>query len=46
MDVGPDGTVYGLELLDASKQLAKGAFQELEVENEESGERRRVPLPF
>ncbi len=46
MDVDADGTVYGLELLNARKQLAKEDFQELEVENEESGERRRVELPF
>jgi hypothetical protein len=30
----------------AQKQLAKGDFGELEVENEESGECRRVELPF
>ena len=46
MDVDADGTVYSLELLNAQKQLAKGDFGELEVENEESGECRRVELPF
>ncbi len=46
MDVGEDGTVYGLELLNAREQLRTGALRELEVENEESGKKTRVSLPF
>lgn len=46
MDVGPDGTVCGLELLNASKQLRSADLAELEVEDEESGETTRVPLPL
>lgn len=46
MDVGPDGTVYGLELLNASEQLRSADLAELEVENEDSGETARVSLPL
>ncbi len=46
MDVGPDGTVYGLELLDASEQLRSADLAELSVEDEESGEITRVSLPL
>jgi uncharacterized protein YuzE len=46
MDVGPDGTVYGLELLNASEQLRSADLAELEVENEDSGETTRVSLPL
>ncbi|HET6569460.1 MAG TPA: DUF2283 domain-containing protein [Rhodothermales bacterium] len=46
IDVGPDGSVYGIELLNAREQLRSGGLALLEVENEESGERTRVALPF
>jgi uncharacterized protein YuzE len=46
MDVGPDGTVYGLELLNASEQLRSADLAELSVEDEESGETKRVSLPL
>jgi hypothetical protein len=44
--VGPDGTIYGLELLNASEQLRRADLAELEVENEDSGETTRVSLPL
>jgi len=46
LDVGPDGEIYGLELLNAKVQLRAANLAELEVENEESGETTRVRLPF
>ena len=46
MDVGSDGTVYGLELLNASEQLRSADLAELEVSDEESGETTRVALPL
>lgn len=46
MDVGPDGTVYELELLNASEQLRSADLAELEVQDEESGETTRVSLPL
>jgi len=45
VDVGPDGTVYGLELLNANHQLAVGPQGELVVINESSGARTAVKLP-
>ena len=46
LDVGPDGTVYGLELLNANDQLRTAGLAELEIENAESGETTHVKLPF
>lgn len=46
MDTGSDGTVYGLELLNAKEQLRTANMQELEVEDEESGEKTKVALPL
>jgi uncharacterized protein YuzE len=46
MDVGPDGTIYGLELLNAREQLRSADLAELEIENEDSGETTRVSLPL
>ena len=46
LDVGSDGTVYGLELLNASEQLRDGDLAQLEVADEESGETTRVALPL
>ncbi len=45
IDVAPDGTVYGLELLNANRQLAVGPQGELEVINESSGVRTAIKLP-
>ncbi len=46
MDVGPGGTVYGLELLNAEEQLRSADLAQLEVSDEESGETTRVALPL
>ena len=46
LDMGPDGTVYGLELLNANEQLRTAGLAQLEIENLESGETTRVKLPF
>jgi len=46
MDVGPNGTVYGLELLNAREQLRSADLAELSVKDEESGETTRVSLPL
>jgi uncharacterized protein YuzE len=42
MDVSPDGTLVGIELLNASGQLGGG----VEVEDQESGEVTRMSLPL
>jgi hypothetical protein len=42
--MAPDGTVYGIELLNANDQLRGDAMSELVVINEATGERAEVPL--
>jgi uncharacterized protein YuzE len=37
IDLAPDGTVYGIELLNANEQLALGADGKLVLVNEEHG---------
>lgn len=45
IDLAPDGTVYGIELLNANEQLAGGGTARmLTVFNESSGERAEVRL--
>ncbi len=44
IDIAPDGTVYGIELLNANAQLAGGNGGELIVVNETSGESSRLKL--
>lgn len=44
VDLAPDGTVYGIELLNANEQLRTGDAGVLVVINEELGQRREVPL--
>ena len=44
IDLAPDGSVYGIELLDANRQLARGDEGKLLVQNEESGERHELDL--
>ncbi len=44
LDIGPDGTVYGIELLNANEQLARGDGGDLVVINEATGEQAEVPL--
>lgn len=44
VDVAPDGTVYGIELLNANQQLRSEDGGNLVVVNEALGLRREVPL--
>lgn len=44
VDLAPDGTVYGIELLNASAQLQAEDNGALVVVNEALGRRREVPL--
>ncbi len=44
VDIGPDGTVYGIELLNANEQLKTNAESSLVVVNEASGESVTIPL--
>ncbi len=43
VDIGPDGTVYGIELLNASEQLGKGGL--LEVTNDATHRSAEFKLP-
>ena len=45
IDMGPDGKVYGIELLNANHQLGADRLGKLIVVNEESGESTEVELP-
>ncbi len=44
VDIAPDGTVCGIELLNANEQLQREDMGELIVINEETGERTELPL--
>ena len=44
VDLAPDGTVYGIELLNANEQLRRGGMGELVVINEATGSRAELPL--
>ena len=44
VDVAPDGTVYGIELLNANEQLQRDDTGELVVVNEATGEHTNLPL--
>jgi uncharacterized protein YuzE len=44
VDIAPDGTVYGIELLNANNQLQRADMGELIVINEATGEHTEVPL--
>jgi uncharacterized protein YuzE len=44
VDIAPDGTVYGIELLDANHQLRSEDHGNLIIVNEAIGERREIPL--
>ncbi|MGE3152325.1 MAG: DUF2283 domain-containing protein [Nitrospiraceae bacterium] len=46
IDLAPDGTVYGIELLNANVQLAREDAGELVLQNEATGERTAVKLPI
>ena len=44
IDLAPDGTVYGIELLNANEQLRTGDAGKLVVINEALGNRQEVSL--
>jgi uncharacterized protein YuzE len=44
VDLAPDGTVYGIELLNANQQLGREDKGDLVVVNEATGQRVELPL--
>ena len=44
VDVAPDGTIYGIELLNANEQMQQEDAGELVVINEATGQRSELPL--
>jgi uncharacterized protein YuzE len=46
VDIAPDGTVYGIELLNANEQLQASDDGALVVINEAVGERQLIPLTW
>ena len=44
VDLAPDGTIYGVELLNANEQLRAGDAGALVVINEALGQRQEIPL--
>ena len=44
VDIGPDGTVYGIELLNANDQLRAEDNGKLVLVNEAKGERAEIPF--
>ena len=44
VDVAPDGTVYGIELLNANEQLRTGDGGQFVFINEAAGQRQAIPL--
>ena len=46
VDIAPDGTVYGVELLNANDQLRRGDKGKVLVINEATGEQAEIPMAF
>jgi len=44
VDLAPDGTIYGIELLNANEQLKHEDMGKLLVINEATGEQKEFPL--
>jgi len=44
VDMAPDGTIYGIEFLNANEQLRRDAPGVFVVVNEATGERAELPL--
>jgi len=44
IDLAPDGTVYGIELLNANDQVQRGDIGKLLIVNEATGDQTEVPL--
>lgn len=45
IDIAPDGTIYGIELLNANEQMRKEDKGKLLIINEATGEKAEVVLP-
>ncbi len=45
VDMAPDGTIYGIELLNANHQLEQLTQGKLIIENEATGAKAEIPLP-
>ena len=46
IDLAPDGTIYGIELLNATEQLAGGGIKRFVLENPSTGKSAEVLLPL
>jgi len=44
VDMAPDGTVYGIELLNANEQIQREDTGKIVIINEATGERAELPL--
>jgi len=44
VDLAPDGTIYGIELLNANEQIKREDMGKLLVVNEATGEQNELPL--
>ena len=44
VDMGPDGRIYGIELLNANEQLTRADNRQLLVINEATGEETELPI--
>jgi len=44
VDIAPNGTIYGIELLNANEQMRREDAGELVVVNEATGKRAELPL--
>lgn len=44
IDIAPDGTIYGIELLNANEQIHGDEMGKLLVINEATGEQKELPL--
>ena len=44
VDLAPDGTVYGIELINANEQLRRSDLGKILVINEATGEQSELPL--
>ncbi len=46
VDLAPDGTIYGIELLNAREQLVRGRKGMLQLVNESTGHSAEIKLPL
>ena len=45
VDIAADGSIYGIELLNANEQMHREEEGKLLIINEETGEKVNIPLP-